>query len=58
MKYEIILSNQFRKDLKLASKRGYRLDLLEQVVNILANGDALPLKNRDHELTGNYSGFR
>lgn len=28
MKYEIVPSNQFRKDLKLAQKRGYDLDTL------------------------------
>ena len=55
---DIVLSNQFRKDLKLASKRGYDLDLLNEVVDKIAAGIALPVKNRDHELTGNYIGFR
>lgn len=55
---DIVLSNQFRKDLKLASKRGYDLDLLNEVVDKIAAGTALPEKNRDHELTGNYIGFR
>lgn len=55
---DIVLSNQFRKDLKLASKRGYDLDLLNEVVDKIAAGTALPVKNRDHELTGNYIGFR
>lgn len=30
--YEIILSNRFRRDLKLARRRGYNLDLLNSVV--------------------------
>ena len=47
---DIILSNQFKKDLKLASKRGYKLDLLDAVVARLAAGESLPEKNRDHEL--------
>ena len=55
---DIVFSNQFRKDLKLASKRGYNLDLLNEVVDKIAAGTALPVKNRDHELTGNYIGFR
>lgn len=55
---DIILSNQFKKDLKLASKRNYNLDLLDEIVNLLANREPLPTKNRDHALTGNYSGFR
>lgn len=55
---EIVLSNQFRKDLKLAAKRGYNLKLLNDIVDKLANGEALPEKNRDHSLTGRYAGFR
>ena len=55
---DIILSNQFKKDLKLASKRGYKLDLLDAVVTKLAAGESLPEKNRDHELIGDYAGFR
>lgn len=55
---EIVLSNQFKKDLKLLSKRGYNLDLLEDVVDRLANFVPLEERFRDHALTGNYSGFR
>lgn len=32
MKLNIVLSNQFKKDLKLISKRGYNLDLLNSIV--------------------------
>ena len=55
---EIILSNRFKKDLKLAKKRGCDLDLLDDIVTKLANLEPLPPKNRDHDLTGNYEGFR
>lgn len=34
---KIVLSNRFRKDLKLAQKRGINLNLLRDVVNALAN---------------------
>lgn len=56
--FDIVLSNQFRKDLKYASKRGYDLRLLNDVVDRLAAGKVLPVKNRDHELSGNLTGFR
>ena len=56
--YEIVLSNRFKKDLKLAAKRGYNLNLLEDVVNTLARGESLSTKHRDHELSGDYLGFR
>lgn len=55
---DIILSNQFKKDLKTAKKRGYNLDLLDEVVTKLSNSQPLEVKNRDHELSGIYKGFR
>lgn len=54
----IVPSNKFKKDLKLAVKRGYDIKLLENVVNRLANEETLEPKYRDHTLSGNYSGFR
>lgn len=55
---DVVLSNRFRKDLKLAQRRGYDLDLLDHVVGLLASGAALPPKYRDHDLSGDYAGFR
>jgi mRNA interferase YafQ len=55
---EIVPSNQFRKDLKLAGKRGLKLELLQAVVNTLASEQPLDAKYRDHSLTGAYRGFR
>lgn len=55
---DVVLSNQFKRDLKLAEKRGYNLDLLDSVVTKLANKETLPEKYRDHNLTGKYAGFR
>ncbi|WP_371820602.1 type II toxin-antitoxin system YafQ family toxin [Falcatimonas sp. MSJ-15] len=34
------------------------LDKLFEVIDILANGDTLEAKYRDHDLTGNYKGTR
>lgn len=55
---EVVLSTRFKKDLKTASKRGYNLELLNDVVDKLASRQQLPEKNRDHELSGDYAGFR
>lgn len=55
---DIVLSNTFKKDLKLTAKRGYNLELLNTVIEKLANQEVLEDKYRDHALTGNYSGFR
>lgn len=56
--YEVVLSNRFRKDLKLAAKRGCDLALLNSIVDRLAQGETLPAKHRNHSLTGDYIGFR
>ena len=53
----IIPSNQFKKDLKLAKKRGLNLELLSVVVNTLAAQQPLDIKYHDHNLTGNYRDF-
>lgn len=58
MKYEIVPSNQFKKDLKLARKRGYDLNKIKEVISTLAKGEPLDAKHRDHWLTGDYGGFR
>jgi len=55
---DLVLSNRFRKDMKLARKRGYDMNLLEDVVSKLQRQESLPEKNRDHALSGDYAGFR
>ena len=52
------MSTRFKKDYKLAQKRGYNMDLLKEVIDILANGDQLPEKYFDHPLSGDYRGSR
>ena len=55
---EVVLSNQFRRDLKRAVWRGRDIALLEKIVNNLAERRPLPESNRYHSLTGNWSGYR
>lgn len=57
-KYTVKITTQFKKDFKLAIKRGLKIALLEQIVANLADGIALPDKNKDHALTGNWAGHR
>lgn len=52
----IIYSNQFKKDFKKCLKRKLDIELLKNVVAILAIPEPLPQKNRDHFLSGNHSG--
>ena len=51
-------TTQFKKDFKLAMKRGLKIKLLEDVIAALATGETLPEKNKDHALTGNWVGHR
>ena len=57
-KYTVKPTTQFKKDYKRAMKRGLKIELLEKVVELLAMGEVLPEKNRDHELSGNWVGHR
>lgn len=50
-KYTVKTTSQFKKDFKLAMKRGLNIDLLETVIATLALGEPLPDKNKDHALT-------
>lgn len=58
MKLRIQIYNQFKKDVKLAKKRHYDMSLLKVVVDMLADGETLPEKYRDHQLMGDYAGYR
>lgn len=58
MRLNIVVSNQFKKDLKLASKRGFDIDKLKEVVDKLAEQSVLDKKYKDHNLLGEYKGFR
>ncbi len=58
MKYEIQRTSQFKKDYKLAVKRGCDITKLQRVIFILANGEPLPDEYLDHPLRGDYGGYR
>lgn len=58
MKYEIERTPTFKKDFKLDQKQGLDLNKLKEIIILLANGELLPPKNKDHQLKGNYKGHR
>ena len=58
MKYTIKPTGKFQRDLKRIQKRGYDISLLADIIKKLANGEQLPEKNCDHNLSGEYSGCR
>ena len=57
-KYLVKTTKQFRKEFTRAKKRGLNISLLREVVEKLANGEPLPKKNKDHFLSGVWSGHR
>ena len=58
MKYEVKFTTKFKKDIKLAKKQGRNTDKLLRIIEQLANGEPLEAKYRDHDLSGDYQGWR
>ena len=58
MQYKIEYTSRFKKEYKLAKKRGRNISLLRTVIDILAKGEPLPEKYRDHSLVSNWTGYR
>ena len=56
--FRIRPSGKFQKDVKRMQRRGYNMSLLTEVLKLLADGEPLPAKNKDHNLTGNFKGCR
>jgi len=58
MKYKVVMSSKFSKDLKTIARRGFDLNKIKFVIEELANGRTLDPKYKDHQLQGNYMGKR
>lgn len=57
MKLSVYYTNLFKKDFKLCVKRGYNMPRLKKVMICLEDGKPLPPGNKDHPLTGIYTGY-
>jgi mRNA interferase YafQ len=51
-------TKKYRKDRNLCKKRGLKMTLLDEIIQTLREQKPLEPKHRDHELSGNYVGFR
>ena len=56
--YKIEFTNEMKRNVKLMRKRGKDLSKLTEILDILASGQPLSPKNKDHQLTGSLSDFR
>ena len=53
-----LLGTQFRRDVKLAQKRGKDMAKLREVILLLIEGTPLPPRWKDHPLGGNWKHYR
>ena len=58
MKRDIVWTTRFKKDYKLAIKRHLDIELLDDIIRALSRGETLSEKNKDHELSGDWTGHR
>ena len=56
--YQVQWTKQYKKDVKLAKKRNYKMEELYSVVEKLANDEILEERYHDHNLEGNWEGHR
>ena len=49
----VLWTRQFKKDYKKAMRQGLPIELLDQVIRLLAAEQTLPAQYRDHQLAGN-----
>jgi mRNA interferase YafQ len=52
--FDIIYTTQFKKDLKLAKKRGKDMRKLKYIIRKVANDERLDSKYKEHKLMGKY----
>ena len=57
-KYTVKVANQFKKDYKLAIKRGLKIHLLDDIITKISLGEPLDENKKDHALAGNWEGHR
>ena len=56
--YQVQWTKQYKKDVKLAKKRNYKMEELYSVVEKLASDEILEERYHDHSLEGNWAGHR
>lgn len=57
-KYAVDWTGKFKRDYKLAIRRGLDISKLDDIIGKLARGETLPPANRDHPLTNNWANHR
>ena len=56
MKYKIVATKRFEKDVKRCKKRNLPMDKLKKVILLLEEFGKLPSEYKPHKLSGQYAG--
>lgn len=51
-------TTKFKRDVKLCKKQGKDMDKFKTIHEALILGKSLPIRNKDHFLTGSWHGYR
>ena len=54
----IVYTNRMKRDVKRMRKRGKDIEKLTIVLDLLASGESMPEKYKDHPLRGELQGYR
>ena len=58
MKYKLVYTKKFEKDIKSLKKQNKDLTELFNVIDVIAKGETLDKKYRDHKLAGHFNDYR
>ena len=58
MSLQVVWTSKFKKDYRLAIKRGLNINLLDNAIRLLATGQPLPDEYNDHNLSGDWKCYR
>ena len=58
MKYKLVYTKKFEKDIKNLKKQNKDLTELFDVIDVIAKGETLDKKYKDHKLLGDFKNYR
>lgn len=56
--YNIVYTTRMKHDVKIMKKRGKDMNKLIEALSLLASGNQMPDRYKDHQLQGNLKDFR
>jgi len=56
--YQPFATNKFKKDIKRCKRQSKDMNKLKKVINLLCENKTLPVRNKDHFLSGTWANYR